>query len=199
MGRIATEALLFQTGYLSIRNREDRGGKPFYRLGYPNREVGESLNESLLDCLSRDDPQREANSMRLYDLLQAADFAGLKKLFHALFASIPHEWHNRNPITRYKGYYASVFFSYFAGLGLDVTVEDSSSRGPLDIAVRAAGRVYLFKFKVLESAGSGAAMFQLRERGYAEKCRHLGEQVHLVAVECSSEARNLAGFEEARA
>ena len=36
---IATEALLFQTGYLTIIDAKDRGGRWFYRLGYPNREV----------------------------------------------------------------------------------------------------------------------------------------------------------------
>ena len=48
VGDIATEALLFQTGYLTIRGTEPRGGKMYYRLGYPNREVRQSLNESLL-------------------------------------------------------------------------------------------------------------------------------------------------------
>ena len=42
---IATEALLFQTGYLTITGEENLGGKSFYRLGYPNREVRQSLNE----------------------------------------------------------------------------------------------------------------------------------------------------------
>ena len=195
VGRIATEALLFQTGYLTIRNRENRGGKQFYRLGYPNREVRESLNESLLEYLSGNDPQREANSILLYDLLLAADFSGLERLFHSLFAGIPSEWHNRNEIARYEGYYASVFYSYFAGLGLNVTVEDSSSRGRLDMAVRVGGRVFLFEFKVLERAEPGAAMAQLMERGYADKYRHLGEPVHLVAVEFSEATRNVAGFE----
>ena len=45
---IATEALLFQTGYLTVAGVEDLGGRPLYRLGYPNREVRQSLNESLL-------------------------------------------------------------------------------------------------------------------------------------------------------
>ena len=31
--------------------------------------------------------------------------------------------------SNYEGYYASVFYSYFAALGLDVTVEDSTSHG----------------------------------------------------------------------
>ena len=42
---IATEALLFQTGYLTIREETSLGGKALYRLGYPNREVRQSLNE----------------------------------------------------------------------------------------------------------------------------------------------------------
>ena len=52
VGRIATEALLFQTGYLTVAGLETENGREFYRLGYPNREVRESLNESLLDYLT---------------------------------------------------------------------------------------------------------------------------------------------------
>ena len=48
MGRIGTEALLFQTGYLTIAGEEELGGMPLYRLGYPNREVRQSLNRVLL-------------------------------------------------------------------------------------------------------------------------------------------------------
>ena len=108
---------------------------------------------------------------------------------------MPYEWHGRNEVARYEVYCASVFYSYFAGLGLDVRVEESGSRGRLDMAVRAGGRVYLFEFKVRERAGPGAAMAQLKQRGYADKYRHLGEPVHLVAVEFSAETRNVAGFE----
>ena len=52
VGRIAKEALLFQTGYLTVTGVETEAGREFYRLGYPNREVRESLNESLLDYLT---------------------------------------------------------------------------------------------------------------------------------------------------
>ena len=195
VGRIATEALLFQTGYLTMLDREYRRGRWLYRLGYPNREVRQSLNESLADCLTGDASLRESHSIRLDRLLESSDFAGLEQLIRALFAGIPYQWHSRNTIADYEGYYASVFYSYFAGLGLEMTVEDSGSRGRLDMAVRAAGRVYLFEFKVVERAGPGTAMAQLRERGYADKYRHLGEPIHLVAVEFSAETRNVAKFE----
>ena len=195
---IATEALLFQTGYLTITAEEDLGGKPVYRLGYPNREVRQSLNESLLRYLVKDSSRQMANSVRLYRLLEANDFAGLEELFHAFFASIPYEWYTNNDIAKYEGYYASVFYSYFAALGLHVTVEDSTSHGRLDMAVMFNDNVYLFEFKVVELAGKGAAMAQLRSRGYADKYRHLGQPIHLIAVEFSRDGRNLAAFEAVR-
>lgn len=81
---------------------------------------------------------------RLYDLL-ANDFSEIEELLRSLFVSIPYEWHARNDIARYEGYYASVFYSYFAAPGLDV-------------AVRINENIYLFEFKVIEHAGEGAAM-----------------------------------------
>ncbi len=196
---IATEALLFQTGYLTITDEEDLGGKVLYRLGYPNREVRQSLNESLLRYLVRDATRHRVNSTQLYRLLEANDFAGLETLFDAFFASIPYEWYTNNDIVRYEGYYASVFYSYFAGLGLNITVEDISSHGRLDMAVLFNNHVYLFEFKVVEMASAGAAMAQLQERRYADKYRVLGQPIHLIAVEFSKDERNIAAFDVERA
>ena len=196
---IATEALLFQTGYLTITDEFDFGGKTLYRLGYPNREVRQSLNESLLRYLVRDSTRHMANSVQLYRLLGANDFAGLETLFHAFFASIPYEWYTNNDIADYEGYYASVFYSYFAGLGLNISVEDSSSHDRLDMAVLFNDTVYLFEFKVVELASAGAALAQLQERRYADKYRALGQPIYLIGVEFSKDERNVAAFDVERA
>ena len=190
-----TEALLFQTGYLTIVRPEPRGGEMFYRLEYPNREVRQSLNRSLLNRMTGDASRRGAQSARLYDLLLVNDFTELAALFESFFASIPYEWYTNNDIASYEGFYASVFYSYFAGLGLDVVVEDSSSHGRLDMAVRFNDNVYLFEFKVVELAPEGAAITQLKAKGYADKYRDRGEPIHLIGVEFSKEARNLAAFD----
>ena len=192
---IATEALLFQTGYLTIREEEDLGGEPFYRLGYPNREVRQSLNRSLLRAMAPDPSRQLAQSLRLRELLAANDFEGLEELFRAFFSAIPHDWHRRNELARYEGYYASVFYSHFAAAGLDVVAEDATSHGRVDMAVRFNRHVYLLEFKVVESRPEGAAMAQLEDRRYADKYRGRGEPIHLIAVEFSRETRNLAAFE----
>ena len=192
---IAPEALLFQTGYLTIRRTESRGGELYYRLGYPNREVQQSLNKSLLNHLTGNPSRRAEHSARLYDLLLVNDFDSLKTLFEAFFASIPYQWHTNNEIAHYEGYYASVFYSYFASLGLAITVEDSSQAGRLDMAVEFNGNVYLFEFKVVEQEATGAALGQLQARDYAAKYRGRGETIYLVGVEFSRETRNVAAFE----
>ena len=119
--------MLFQTGYLTIIAEERLGGAALYRLGYPNREVRESLNRVLLRHLVQDTAQQTANSIRLARLLEAPDWAGMKELFHAFFASIPYQWYTGNHIADYEGFYASVFYSYFAALRYDIAVEESSS------------------------------------------------------------------------
>ena len=196
---IATEALLFQTGYLTIIQTEPRGSRTYYRLSYPNQEVRQSLNESLLNHLTGSPAQQAEHSARLYDLLLVNDFASLESLFKAFFASIPYQWHTNNEIANYEGYYASVFYSYFASVGFDIVVEDSGSDGRLDMAVRFNDTVYLFEFKVVELAPEGSAMAQLQAKGYADKYRGLDQPIYLIGVEFSKDTRNITAFEVAGA
>ena len=199
VGNIGTEALLFQTGYLTITGENEAGGRTRYGLGYPNREVKQSLNTEMLGALGLDPSRRTAREVELEEALAAADFGKLERLFRAVFAGVPYEWHTRNAIARYEGYYASVVYALFAAIAADVRVEDSSNRNRVDLAVRAYGQVFLLEFKVVEREAEGRALTQLRERGYAEKYRGRGEPIHLVGVEFSRAERNLVSFAVERA
>ena len=196
---MATEALLFQTGYLTIAGEEDFDGETVYRLEYPNREVRQSLNGSLLRAMTPDALHRAKVPVRLRQLLRENDFEGLEALFRSFFAGIPHQWYVKNDIARYEGYYASVFYSWFAAAGLDVRVEECTSRGRLDMAVLFNGQVWLFELKTVGKAPEGRALAQIEEKGYADKYRHLGQPIHLIGVEFSREERNLAAFTVERA
>jgi len=189
------EALMFQTGYLTIDSLLRMGARTEYTLKYPNLEVQASLNGALLEGMTGDPLLPGRQTGQLYRLLLANDFSGLQALFTAFFAGIPHDWYRNNPIARYEGYYASVFYSHFAALGLDVRLEDTTSHGRIDMAVLFNGQVYLFEFKVVELVPEGRALQQIRERGYAEKYRARGESIHLIGVEFSRESRSVVGFE----
>ena len=194
--QINSDALLFQIGYLTIHQVEEPlVGYWVYTLGYPNHEVETSLNTALLIGYGADGQRAFENRLRLLQLLTRADCVGLQALFQAFFASIPHDWHRHNPIARYEGYYASVFYSYFAALGLPIILEDATHHGQLDMTVRFNHHLYLFEFKVVELAPAGRALQQIKDRGYAEKYRAAGEPIHLIGVEFSRESRTVVGFE----
>ena len=157
---IAPEALLFQTGYLTISGVEEQPNEyPRYRLGYPNREVRRGLNEHLLDALA---PNWRAagEGAALRRVLATEDWAGVEALLHKLLAGIPHDWHRRNEIARYEGYWSSVFYAWFQASMDGVTAEETTRRGRLDLAVRLGGNAYLFEFKVAERSEPGAALAQ---------------------------------------
>ncbi len=192
---IATEALLFQTGYLTIDQVRQLGALIEYRLRWPNLEVYASLTGALLERLAPVPQDPALRPSRLYELLLANDFDGIHTLFKALFDGIPGAWYTSNSIARYEGYYAGIFYTYFAALGLDVIPEDSSNAGRLDMALRFNGQVYLFEFKVVELTPEGRALQQIKDRGYADKYRGMGEPIHLIGVEFSRKERTLIAFE----
>jgi hypothetical protein len=192
---IPTEALMFQAGYLTIQSARMIPGRMELSLRYPNQEVRASLHDSLLQELSGDRSIPGRQIGRLYDILVANDIAALRPLITAFFDSIPNDWYRSNPIASYEGYYASVFYSYFAALGLDITVEDSSNKGRLDMAVRFGGRIYLFEFKVVEITPQGNALAQLQAKNYAAKYLAEGQPIHLIGVEFSKEQRNIVSFD----
>ncbi|MDS4069674.1 MAG: ATP-binding protein [Candidatus Competibacter sp.] len=192
---IPTEALMFQTGYLTIASVDTMGAEGFFTLRYPNLEVRQGLNVALLSALMPDPQDSLARRRALYLMLRSGDLRGMAAELHALYAGIPHHWYDNNPIAHYEGYYASVFYSHFAALGLDIVLEDITNRGRIDMTVKFGDHIYLFEFKVVESAPEGRALRQLKDKGYAEKYRAEGLPIHLIGIEFSREKRNVVGFE----
>jgi hypothetical protein len=192
---IATEALMFQAGYLTIQSVQRLGVQLRYVLGYPNREVESSLNEVLLRRYTANDSTSIQLSSRLYELLLVNDFDGLKQLFTAFYASIPNDWYRNNPIAQYEGYYASVFYSYFASIGLDIRLEDVTNRGRIDMTVLFNDNIYIIEFKVIEQNPDGSALAQIQARNYSDKYKAHQQPIHLIGVEFSKEAKGVVGFE----
>lgn len=194
VGEISTEALLFQTGYLTIKNIEEPIlGYRQFTLGFPNFEVETSLNRALLPALGVQDAPQQRSA--LFASMREHDLDKLHAHLKALYAGLPHDWYRNNPIAQYEGHYASIFYSHFAALGLNVTVEDASNYGRVDMAVDFDGHIYLFEFKVVEQLPEGRALEQIKAKGYADKYRASGKTIHQIGVEFSSKQRQIVAFE----
>ena len=195
MDNIELEALLFQTGYLTILERFTIGAKIYYSLKYPNMEVKMSLTSVILQFLSNTNKTVKAES-ELYSAIQSANMQKMKDVFHAFFASIPHDWYRKNTIANYEGYYASIFYCYFTALGFDVRVEDVTNNGQVDMTVIFEEKVYVFEFKVLELTDANSALAQIKERKYYEKyISSANKEIYLVGVTFSKDNRNITNCE----
>jgi len=200
---IEPEALLWQTGYLTLTERRiTPAGTPAYVLGLPNQEVRMALNAALRAAWLTPELERtlQQSIWQLYDILLHGDAAALHEHFQRLYTSIPTDWYRKSPIAQYEGYFASVFYSHLASLGLPLVAEDTSLQGRLDLMLRAGSTVWLFEFKVVDGdAPTGEALAQLIGRDYAAKYRTAPEVERLlqVGVEFSASRRQIVGWEVA--
>ena len=184
---IDIEALLFQTGYLTITGEERRGPRTLYTLDYPNFEVRQSLNDGLLGYVTGRRNETADRGDELARLLAANDFERFTDRLRSFFAGIPYQWQGTNGPARYEAWYAGMLYACFRTIGVDLRVEDSSSRGRADMAVLHGGQVFVFEFKMADGeddrdAAAEQAIKQIREKGYAEKYKNRNEPVHLIGV-----------------
>ncbi len=193
---IKPETILFQTGYLTIEKLEYvLGKKRIYKLRYPNFEVRSAFSEHLLNYFVQDLRAKVQNEIRLARILESGKVEDLIDIFRSFFTSIPHDWYRKTELAGYEGFYASIFYCYFAALGLDVRVEEATNQGRLDMAVMFEGRCYLFEFKVVEDTAEGSALKQLKEKRYFEKYIGRCRKIFLIGVEFSKRERNVVSFE----
>lgn len=197
VGNIAVDALLFQTGYLTIVDAERDGPQTFYTLDYPNFEVRYSLNHGLLGFLGQPGKEVSDQGKELSRLLAANDFEGFADRLRSFLAGIPYQWQGSNSPARYEAWYAGMLYACFRTIGLDLRVKDASGRGRADMVVLHDSQVFVFEFRMADGEGDGdsvarQAIGQMQEKGYAEKYRDRGEPIHLVGVAFSREDRNLA-------
>jgi len=105
---IEVEALLFQTGYLTIVDERSDDFDTFYKLDYPNQEVQISLNRGLLQYLGKTMVEAGRQGRDLCALLEAHDFEGFAVELKAYLASIPYQWHRTGDFSRHEAWYAGL-------------------------------------------------------------------------------------------
>ena len=190
INHIELEPILFQTGYLSIKEAIQTDFGSEYVLGTPNKEVAISFNDVLIRYLTRENNPL-AVKKKLLACLKTCDLDTLEDLLNSLFAAIPYNNYVNNTISSYEGYYASVIYAYLASLGLNLIPEDVTNKGRIDLTIKVNQYIYLIEFKV---DGEGKALEQIKARGYAEKYAGQGE-ICLVGIDFSSQERNVVGVE----
>ncbi len=178
------QALLFQTGYLTVKSFDRRTGS--YVLGYPNFEVRSAFLTFLVGeytSISREKVTpliiKLENAFLKDDLQQAVS------LINTLLSGVPHHiFDGAN-----EAYFHSLVHVIFSLLGSFIESEVNTSAGRIDSVVQTAGFVYILEFKL--NASAQVALDQIIDRNYAQKYRHLEKTIIGVGINFSGKRKEI--------
>ncbi|MCP4397574.1 MAG: AAA family ATPase, partial [bacterium] len=180
---LVPEALLFQTGYVTIRDIQHN----VYTLGYPNQEVKAAFSESLLWSLTARAKRRiSSHVLRLCGYLRDKDFDAFFETMTAIFASIPYDIEPK----RDEAYFHTLFYLMMAASGADARSSVLTCKGRIDLAVFFPDTLYIIEFKCNQNAKT--AIQQIRKKGYADQYQRDGQQIVTIGINFSTEQKNLA-------
>lgn len=180
-------ALLFQTGYLSIKEWDAE--RQAYMLGFPNLEV----KKGFLEYLYRYIVNRHAKNMTLRSSLSMLKFRddvikgdpeGFMRRLEALMATL-----NLDPRGNMEAHYQNAVYLVFTLMGFMAGLEIHSARGRSDMVVVTERFVYVFEFKTDGTAQE--AIDQIEERGYAVPWLASGKTIFRIGVNFDTRARSL--------
>ena len=180
-------SVLFQTGYLTIRQYEPEDY--LYTLDYPNKEVRFSLEQVLLATyLGRPSESPLPRIVHIRRALQQKDLPAVIDILNAAFAEIPYEhWQKEN-----EHFYHALIHLIFRLLGVYVRSEVHTSRGRCDALVETADYIYAFEFKLDRPVAE--ALQQIHEKGYLAGYADSPKEKIGVGVSFSTEKKGIVDW-----
>ena len=167
--------LLFQTGYLTIKNRVLTQGDPEYTLEVPNIEVRESLMRHLLSAFT-DYPMYKMSQLgrEMLQQIRDCDEEGLTNNLRRMLAGVPSilkaeaDWTEDANEARYH----IIFQVWMTLLGFNIQSEKPTNRGFMDAVLQQDGVAIVAELKYHASTKLDTllhqAIAQIREKRYYE-------------------------------
>jgi hypothetical protein len=192
---IRIEALMYQTGYLTIKEVYNKEYGQEYKLGFPNKEVRISFNEDILPLVLKDEI-RENIADKIIEILKEEKLEKLREQLEILISNISY--------VHYKGEssYVIAFFSLLYSTGLNVITEDNTHKGRIDLAIVVNKEiVYIIEVKVIENEKEkGKAIRQIEEKEYYKKYKKYMnyERVYIVGIEIDKFKKQIINYEYKR-
>jgi len=176
-------ALLFQTGYLTIKDYDRDFGT--YVLGYPNFEV----KYSFLRYLYKDRVFDEDNKYkRLVELLAKGNLDEFISVMTSIFGGITYD----EGAKINEANFHTLFYVTLAAGGLPAKSQVLNYSGRIDMVVEVKDKVYIFEFKCNQSADK--AIEQIRQKKYYEGFISSAKEIYLVGINFDMEKRNIAQY-----
>ena len=180
--------VLYQSGYLTIKEYDKRSKQ--YRLGFPNEEVRQGFSTSLFRYYSPDGMGNyDALCRAYYDcLVRDGDMSAFLPHLKTFYDKFPYTLINNN-----ERHYQAVLYTIFAMLGVDVTPEQPTSDGRIDMVLKTTDNIYVFELKYKKDAAT--ALAQIKDKKYASAFADDKRKKVLVGINFSEDNRTIDEWE----
>ena len=186
--RVEIVALLFQTGYLTVKEKFLKKDQLRYRLSYPNREVRDSFLAHLLQEYTQKDLAVGMQLLdRLSDAIEGNDIDGFIRVLKSLFASIPYNIF----IGEREAYYHTIIYLIMKLSGAAVQPEVQTNIGRIDAVLETNNRIYIMEYKM---GSETDALMQVKENKYYEKFLSAGKEIVLIGIGFNVAERNIGNY-----
>jgi hypothetical protein len=183
LDRLKPVAILFQTGYLTIQEKEEDG---LVQLDYPNKEVRDSMLEILIEAFIGVDVEfSTALIFRIRNAFKVNDIELVIRILQGVFKGLPYFLHEKYP----EKFFHAAIHLLFTYLGIRIHSEVSISDGRIDSLVETDSHVYILEYKLDETAQ--VALEQIKQKKYYQAYWTKGKEVIGVGVNFSSATRNI--------
>ena len=165
-------------------------------MQFPNKEVRIGFSDYLLRMFYNfgvGANQRTRLYKSIYFAIAENKPEDLKLAFISFFASIPVDWYRKNDINKFEGFYASMFYAFFAALGFDIIPEDFTNKGKIDLTVSTDTGIFIFEFKMKTNQKN--ALEQIKANKYHEKYLNQNKEIYLIGIEFNENKKNISMFE----
>jgi hypothetical protein len=176
--------LLYQTGYLTIKNYEPIL-KSFY-LSHPNHEVSLAFSESLFRYFS-DSEAESSNYITLIcrNLLATPwDDSTFFTIFKEILALMPYDLYLKK-----EKHYQSLLYLVIKLAGLKVSAEVHTQRGRVDAVIEMKDKILIFEFKLNQTAA--LAIEQIKQKAYYQLYQDRKLPIYLVGINFNSEQHTI--------
>jgi len=186
LDRLKVEAILFQTGYLTIQSRDADG---LIQLDYPNKEVRDSMLEHLIEGFTGVHVERSASLViRLRNAFIANDIEQAMNILQSVFAGIPYSLYEKHP----ERFFHAAIHLLFTYMGIRIHSEVCTADGRVDSMVETPTHVYILEYKLDKTPQT--ALEQIRRKKYYRSAWETGKPVVGVGVNFSSATKNIEGW-----
>ena len=178
--------LLYQTGYLTIKDFRQMGASRRYWLKFPNLEIENSFLDYLAGVYVGQDKDVSFNyAFAAGEALYEHDVPKFMKALKSFFIDIPYDMTDRQNEQMWQ----TIVYVVLRSIGINVNGEVKTHDGRIDLVVDLPNDVYILEMKLDRPAAE--AMEQIKGKDYAGKYALSGKRITLIGISFSAEKRTI--------